>query len=76
MISQKVLSYSDFLSMPYNRFKQVEATYYFMLKLKNDSLSSNSSNTKDKKSNLKDQANRLSTISKENLPKEHLEILK
>lgn len=76
MISQKILSYSDFVNMPYGRFKQVEATYYFMLKLKNNSAKDDKAGKsrqeiKDKLSNLEVvKANEL------DLPSEYLEIFK
>ena len=73
MISEKILSYSDFMNMTYRDFKRIEATYIFMMNIKNG----NSTNKEETKDKVKEKLSGLSTISQEdfdNLPDEYKEI--
>lgn len=62
LIAEKILSYSDFVNMPYDKFCKVEATYHFMMNLKNKGISGTQNNTTNEKKELKNKLSGLPTI--------------
>jgi len=74
-VSQKIISFSEFMEMRYCDFKKIEATYYFMQKIKNGNTKADK---KVKKDDLKQKLNNLDTVkaSDLNLPEEYMEIFK
>jgi hypothetical protein len=70
LISEKILSYNDFMTMTYSQFKRIEATYSFLTNMKNSTVK-NEDNV-----DMKDKLSKLQTISLDelDLPEEYKEI--
>lgn len=72
LISEKVLSYNEFMDMPYRDFKRIESTHQFMASIKNGTIQ------KVDKQKTKEKLSQLNTVkaSDLDLPKEYLDIFK
>jgi len=72
MITQKIISFSEFMEMRYCDFKKIEATYFFMLNIKSGKTTKSKP---DKEKTLQSLA-KLDTVkaSDLNLPPEYLSI--
>lgn len=54
LISEKILSYNDFMAMTYTQFKRIEATHSFLNDMRNGNhKADDNAKLKDKLSNLK-----------------------
>lgn len=75
LISEKILSYSDFINMPYDRFCKIEATSHFINMIKYEDIKKDNLTSSTNKDDVKRKLAGLPTVSKNSLTEEQKRFL-